>query len=49
MLHAFGFETTEAIEVIAEFGVLLLLFGIGLKLKLATLARPVVWAGASSI
>jgi predicted Kef-type K+ transport protein len=47
VLHAFGFETTEAIEVIAELGVLLLLFGIGLKLKLATLARPVVWAGAS--
>jgi glutathione-regulated potassium-efflux system ancillary protein KefC len=47
VLHAFGFETTEAIEVIADLGVLLLLFGIGLKLKLATLARPVVWAGAS--
>ena len=47
VLHAFGYESTEAIDVIAELGVLLLLFGIGLKLKLATLARPVVWAGAS--
>jgi predicted Kef-type K+ transport protein len=47
MLHAAGFETTEAIEVIADFGVMLLLFGIGLKLKLRTLARPAVWAGAS--
>ncbi len=47
VLHAFGFESTEAIDIIAELGVLLLLFGIGLKLKLSTLARPVVWAGAS--
>jgi glutathione-regulated potassium-efflux system ancillary protein KefC len=47
LLHALGFETTEAIEVIADFGVLLLLFGIGLKLKLRTLARPAVWGGAS--
>ena len=47
VLHAFGFESTEAIDVIADLGVLLLLFGIGLKLKLSTLARPVVWAGAS--
>jgi predicted Kef-type K+ transport protein len=47
VLHAFGYESTEAIDVIAELGVLLLLFGIGLKLKLRTLARPVVWAGAS--
>lgn len=47
VLHAFGYESTEAIDVVAELGVLLLLFGIGLKLKLKTLARPVVWAGAS--
>ncbi len=47
VLHAFGYESTDAIDVIADLGVLLLLFGIGLKLKLSTLARPVVWAGAS--
>lgn len=46
VLHAFGFETTEAIDTIAEIGVLLLLFGIGLKLRLRTLARPEVWATA---
>ncbi len=46
-LHAFGYETTPAIEALAEFGLLLLLFGIGLKLKLRTLTRPEVWAGAS--
>jgi glutathione-regulated potassium-efflux system ancillary protein KefC len=47
VLHGFGFETTEAIDTISDFGVLLLLFGIGLKLKLRTLARPEVWATAT--
>ena len=47
VLHALGFETTETIEALSDLGVLLLLFGIGLKLKLRTLARPVVWLGAS--
>ncbi|MEO1065207.1 MAG: cation:proton antiporter family protein [Actinomycetota bacterium] len=47
VLHAMDYETTTAIEEISDLGVLLLLFGIGLKLKLSTLARPVVWAGAS--
>ena len=47
VLHGFGVEETEGVELIAEVGVLLLLFGIGLKLRLSTLARPVVWAGAT--
>lgn len=47
VLHAFGQDVTPEIQTIADIGVLLLLFGIGLKLKLSTLARPVVWAGAS--
>ncbi len=47
VLHGFGYEPTEGLDVIADIGVLLLLFGIGLKLRLRTLARPVVWAGAS--
>ncbi len=46
VLHAFGYETTDGIDLIADFGVYLLLFGIGLKLRLRTLARPEVWAGA---
>jgi predicted Kef-type K+ transport protein len=48
LLHAFGYESTDAIDTIADLGVLLLLFGIGLKLKLKTLARPVVWGGATA-
>jgi len=47
VLSAFDYEVTDAIELIADVGVLLLLFGIGLKLRVKTLARPVVWAGAS--
>ena len=47
VLHAFGYETTEAIDLLADLGVLLLLFGIGLKLRLRTLQRPVVWVGAT--
>lgn len=47
VLHAFGYESTEAIEYVADLGVLLLLFGIGLKLRLSTFARPEVWAGAT--
>ncbi len=47
VLHGFGYETTDGIDLIADLGILLLLFGIGLKLRLQTLARPVVWAGAT--
>jgi len=47
VLHAFGYDVTEAIEVISELGILLLLFGIGLKLRPKTLARPSVWASAT--
>jgi glutathione-regulated potassium-efflux system ancillary protein KefC len=46
VLHAFGYESTETIETVSEIGILLLLFGIGLKLKPATLARREVWGTA---
>lgn len=47
VLHIFGYEVTPAIQAVADIGVLLLLFGIGLKLKLKTLARLEVWAGTT--
>ncbi len=47
VLHAGGFEATAAIETISDLGVQLLLFGIGLKLKIGTLARPQVWGTAT--
>ncbi len=46
-LNAMGYESTPAIELLADLGVLLLLFGIGLKLSLRTLARKEVWATTS--
>jgi len=48
VLHAFDYETTELIDTIADTGILLLLFGIGLKLDLPTLVRPEV-AGTASL
>jgi predicted Kef-type K+ transport protein len=47
LLHSVGFETTAGIELVADLGVLLLLFGIGLKLNLRTLQRTEVWAGGA--
>lgn len=46
MLHAFGYDSTEGIDLLADFGIYLLIFGIGLKLRLRTLTRREVWAGA---
>ncbi|NNF69957.1 MAG: potassium transporter Kef, partial [Acidimicrobiia bacterium] len=47
VLHAMGYGPSTAIETLSEFGVLLLLFGIGVKLNPRTLTKPEVWAGAS--
>jgi predicted Kef-type K+ transport protein len=47
LLNALGVEGDATIEAIADFGVKLLLFTIGLKLKVEQLAAPAIWAGAS--
>ncbi|MFP3871025.1 MAG: cation:proton antiporter, partial [Syntrophobacteria bacterium] len=47
VLNSFGVEGGRTLEDIANAGVTLLLFTIGLKLKLKRLARPEVWAGAT--
>jgi predicted Kef-type K+ transport protein len=47
VLYAMGVESGAAIDHIADLGVLLLLFSIGLKLKLKTLVRPEIWAGGT--
>lgn len=44
VLFEMGHRTTDGVEAVADLGVLLLLFGIGLKLHAAMLAKPVVWA-----
>jgi glutathione-regulated potassium-efflux system ancillary protein KefC len=47
LLHAVGFQTDDAVATIADLGVTLLLFTIGLKLKVKNLVQTEVWAGAS--
>jgi len=46
VLNIFGVEGGETLDRIADFGVLLLLFSIGLKLNIKSLLRPVVVFGA---
>ncbi len=46
-LNMLGVQNSEALEHIADFGVLLLLFTIGLKLKIKNLLKPEIWAGSS--
>lgn len=46
-LNALGVESGDLLEVVSDLGVSLLLFTIGLKLRITTLLRPEVWAGTS--
>ncbi|WP_159653775.1 cation:proton antiporter family protein [Vibrio atypicus] len=46
-LHAFGFQTNDTIITLADLGVTLLLFTIGLKLDIKTLLSKEIWAGAT--
>jgi predicted Kef-type K+ transport protein len=47
LLNILGVEGGEFLSAMADLGITLLLFSIGLKLKLKTLARPEVWGVAS--
>lgn len=47
VLNALGFKGGGTLQLVADLGVTLLLFSIGLKLDLKSLVRPEVWAGAS--
>jgi glutathione-regulated potassium-efflux system ancillary protein KefC len=47
VLNALGFERTPALDTIANLGVTLLLFTIGLKLDIKTLLRTEVWGSAT--
>ena len=46
VLNYFGAESGEFIKIVSELGVTLLLFTIGLKLKIKTLFRKEIWAGS---
>jgi len=47
VLNAMGVEGSETLDTVANFGVYLLLFSIGLKLDVKSLLRPQIWASAS--
>ncbi|MCB1801081.1 MAG: cation:proton antiporter [Gammaproteobacteria bacterium] len=47
-LGAMGMQNTETLQHIADLGITLLLFTIGLKLHVKDLIAPVVWATASA-
>lgn len=47
VLNSFGYSTTPVISAIADLGVTILLFCIGLKLDIKTLLQKEVWAGAT--
>lgn len=46
-LNYFGFEASEGLSTLADLGVTILLFSIGLKLDIRTLFKAEVWGGAS--
>ena len=45
LLHFLGFEPGENLEVLADLGITLMLFTIGLKLQVSDLLKREVWAG----
>lgn len=47
VLNYFGVEQGTFVNIISELGITLLLFTIGLKVKLKNLIKPEIWAGAS--
>lgn len=47
VLQATGQKGGEGLATIADLGVTLLLFSIGLKLQIKTLGRPEIWAGTT--
>jgi len=47
VLNAFGVEKTEILQQLADTGIILLLFSIGLKVKIKNLMAPQVWGTAS--
>jgi len=45
VLKLMGVENSETLKELAEVGILLLLFSIGLKLNIKSLLKPVIWGG----
>ena len=48
ILHAFGVEPTDGLNTLADLGITLMLFTIGLKINIQDLTRKETWAGSLS-
>lgn len=46
-LHAYGFEANNNLQILADLGVTLMLFTIGLKLNIRSLVKPEIFATAT--
>ncbi|PLX09420.1 MAG: hypothetical protein C0596_02455 [Marinilabiliales bacterium] len=46
-LNYFGAEQGSFVSIVSDLGITLLLFTIGLKLKIKNLIKPEIWVGAS--
>ena len=46
-LHAAGVEPAESLETLANMGITLMLFTIGLKINVKALIKPEVWASSA--
>ena len=46
LLHAFGYSTTPEITTLANLGITIMLFTIGLKLNIKDLSKREVWFGS---
>lgn len=47
LLHALGYQKNDAIDTLADTGITLMLFTIGLKVNLKELMRPAIWGTTS--
>lgn len=47
ILNLLGVESSDFVKTVSDLGVTLLLFTIGLKIKIKNLLKPEIWAGAS--
>ncbi|MCG7495765.1 cation:proton antiporter [Vibrio sp. Of7-15] len=47
-LHAMGYQSNDSLQLLADLGVTLLLFTIGLKLDIKTLLAKEIWFGATA-
>ena len=47
-LHAMGYQSNDSLQLLADLGVTLLLFTIGLKLDVKTLLAKEIWFGATA-